>query len=466
MEALVCSSKSRTALVFVIIGIVSLMSSFRDVNGRLMYREHTSSREQPLHGDVIHSERLINYSSNDCSTTFNVKSYGAIGDGVTDDTQAFQLAWQAACQVKSAVLKVPAGYSFMIQSSIFSGPCKDGLVFQVDGVLLAPDGPDCWAGNSSKLQWIVFYRTDGMTLQGKGLVDGNGEKWWNLPCKPHKGVNGTTQPGPCESPTAIRFFDSSNLIIRNLKIRNSPQVHVKFDGCESVLIDGMYISSPALSPNTDGIHVTNTRSVGIYNSDISNGDDCISIVSGCSNIDIQNVTCGPSHGISIGGLGNHNSQACVSNISVSNAMIKNSDNGLRIKTWQGGLGSVSEVTFNNVYMENVRNPIIIDQFYCFTKGCKNKSEAVYVTNIAYQNIRGTYDVRSPPMHFACSDTVPCTNITLADIHLLPSQGQMVEDPFCWNAYGTIQTLTIPPVTCLLDGTPQSTVDSNIDSCSY
>lgn len=32
----------------------------------------------------------------------------------------------------------------------------------------------------------MFYRTDGLTLRGGGLIDGKGEKWWDLPCKPHK----------------------------------------------------------------------------------------------------------------------------------------------------------------------------------------------------------------------------------------------------------------------------------------
>ena len=64
---------------------------------------------------------------------------------------------------------------------------------------------------------------------------------------------------------------SSNLTVRDLCIENSPQFHVKFDGCDGVHIEGLSISSPALSPNTDGIHIENTKSVGIYNSMISNG---------------------------------------------------------------------------------------------------------------------------------------------------------------------------------------------------
>lgn len=64
---------------------------------------------------------------------------------------------------------------------------------------------------------------------------------------------------------------SRNLTVRDLCIENSPQFHVKFDGCEGVYIEGLTINSPALSPNTDGIHVETTKSVAIYNSMISNG---------------------------------------------------------------------------------------------------------------------------------------------------------------------------------------------------
>ncbi|PIA37988.1 hypothetical protein AQUCO_02900086v1 [Aquilegia coerulea] len=391
--------------------------------------------------------------------TFDVTDFGAVGDGSTDDTDAFMSAWKAACAVDSGVLLAPADYTFTITSTVFSGPCKPGLVFQVDGVLMPPDGPDCWPKSDSVKQWLVFYRVSGMTLTGSGTIEGNGGQWWELPCKPHRGPHGSTLPGPCESPTLVRFFMSSKLVISGLRIQNSPQMHIKFDGCNEVRIEKLSIFSPALSPNTDGIHIENTKSVGIYNSVISNGDDCISIGTGCSDVDIENVICGPSHGISIGSLGVQNSQACVSNIAVKNVVIKNSDNGVRIKTWQGGMGSVSDISFENIQMENVKNCIILDQYYCLMKNCRNQTSAVHATNISYKNIKGTYDVRTPPIHFACSDTVPCTNITLSEVELLPEQGELVDDPFCWNAYGTQETLTIPPIDCLQDGEPETLTES-------
>ncbi|MED6217583.1 hypothetical protein PIB30_019172 [Stylosanthes scabra] len=350
---------------------------------------------------------------------FDLRSFGAVGDGLADDTAAFRAAWKAACAVESGVVLAPENYSFKVTSSILSGPCKPGLVLQVDGTLMAPDGPDSWPESDSRNQWLVFYRLDQMSLNGTGTIEGNGDKWWDLPCKPHRAADGKTVSGPCGSPAMMRFFMSSNLKVSGLRIQNSPQFHMIFNGCQGVQIDRLSISSPKLSPNTDGIHVENSKSVGIYNTMISNGDDCISIGPGTANVDIDGVTCGPSHGISIGSLGVHNSQACVSNLTVKNTIIKESDNGLRIKTWQGGMGSVSGLRFENIQMENVRNCIIIDQYYCLSKECHNQTSAVHVNDVSYKNIKGTYD----------------------------------------------ETWTIPPINCLREGDPETVADPSTFECT-
>ncbi|GMY22057.1 polygalacturonase At1g48100-like [Fagus crenata] len=455
--------------VLILVFLFSLCASLPSIHDKL----HSNIKQKQVH--IISRISLppapspeavspsYNVDSVNNGTIFNVQSFGAIGDGVTDDTLAFKMAWDSACQAESSgILLVPKGYSFMIQSTIFTGPCKSGITFQIDGAIMPPDGPNSWPRNNSKRQWLLFYRINGMSMQGGGVIDGRGEKWWNLPCKTHKGSSGTK--GSCDSPVAIKFFMSSNLTVQGLKVKNSPQFHFRFDACQYVEIELLNIDAPAQSPNTDGIHIENTNNVKIYNSVISNGDDCVSIGAGCFNVDIKNITCGPSHGISIGSLGVRNSRACVSNITVSDSVIKHSDNGVRIKTWQGGLGSVSKVTFHNIHMDTVRNPIIIDQYYCLTKNCPNQTSAVSISDILYTNIKGTYDVRSPAMHFACSDSLPCTNLTLSEVELLPNKGKVVSNPICWNAYGTMQTLTIPPASCLLEGIPQKMQQSDVYGC--
>ncbi|GJT66239.1 polygalacturonase [Tanacetum coccineum] len=127
---------------------------------------------------------------------------------------------------------------------------------------------------------------------------------------------------------------------------------------------------------------------------------------------------------------------------------------------QGQLG----IAFENIQMENVRNCAIIDQYYCSNKNCANQTSVVYVRDISFRNIKGTYDARSPPIHFACSDSVACTNITMSEVELFPYEGELVDDPFCWNAYGVQETLTIPPIDCLQDGMPQSISDTFVSGC--
>ncbi|KAM7277342.1 hypothetical protein ACFE04_019208 [Oxalis oulophora] len=410
---------------------------------------HTHHSPTPAQEPAINSSRII----------FDVRKFGAVGNGLTDDTESFKKTWDAACNVDSATIFVPNGFSFFIQSTIFTGPCRAGLVLRIDGTLMPPDGPYSWPKNISKRQWLVFYRVDQLSMIGGGVIDGRGKKWWDLPCKPHKEA-----PGPCDSPIAIRFFMSSNLTVQGLRIKNSPQFHFRFDNCTTVHIKSVQITAPALSPNTDGIHIENTNDVQIYNTVISNGDDCVSIGAGCYDVDIRNITCGPGHGISIGSLGNHKSRACVSNITVRDSTIKQTDNGVRIKTWQGGSGKVSGVKFSNIHMYNVRNPIMIDQFYCLTKDCLNSTSAVHVSDIYYKSIKGTYDIRSPPMRFACSDSVPCTNLTLSDIELLPAQGNVVLEPFCWSAYGDMKRISNPQVSCLMKGVPKVLLNSAMGYC--
>lgn len=63
---------------------------------------------------------------------FDVRSFGAVGGGDSDDTQAFKLAWDTACQAEeSGTLLVPSDHTFMIQSTIFPGPCKSSITVQV-----------------------------------------------------------------------------------------------------------------------------------------------------------------------------------------------------------------------------------------------------------------------------------------------------------------------------------------------
>ena len=70
---------------------------------------------------------------------------------------------------------------------------------------------------------------------------------------------------------AIRFYSSNSITVRDISIRSSPLVHLKFDDSVGVQVHNITISSPEDSPNTDGIHLQNSRDVQIHHSTIGCG---------------------------------------------------------------------------------------------------------------------------------------------------------------------------------------------------
>lgn len=70
--------------------------------------------------------------------------------------------------------------------------------------------------------------------------------------------------------------------------------------------------------------------------------------------------------ISIGSLGKDGSEDHVFDVTVTGARLNGTMYGVRIKTWPGGSGYATNITFQNIQMDNVTNPIIIDQNYCDT----------------------------------------------------------------------------------------------------
>lgn len=71
---------------------------------------------------------------------------------------------------------------------------------------------------------------------------------------------------------ALRFYGSFNPTVTGITILNSPQCHLKFDNCNGVLVHNVSISSPGNSPNTDGIHLQNSKDVLIYGSTMACGN--------------------------------------------------------------------------------------------------------------------------------------------------------------------------------------------------
>ncbi|KAJ0982664.1 hypothetical protein J5N97_010919 [Dioscorea zingiberensis] len=402
--------------------------------------EASSSYEKKMGAMMESFDLLAGFDYSD-KVVINVGDYGAKGDG-KDDSEAFEKAWKVACSSSKPVTYMVPNYKYLLKPLTFSGPCKSNVSVMIEGLIDASSDLSDWDGKNRR-HWLLFDEINDLEVGGGGTINGNGKTWWDNSCKINKSL-------PCrDAPTAITFSKCKNLKVNDLNIRNSQQIHVSFERCSKVQVSRISISAPEKSPNTDGIHVTGTQDIDISNCVIETGDDCISIVSGSQGVKAMNITCGPGHGISVGSLGAHKSEAHVSDVLVDTANFSGTSNGVRIKTWQGGSGYAKNIIFQNINMKNVRNPIIIDQDYCDSKKpCHEQKSAVEVSNILYKNIKGT-SASEIAVNFECSKSVPCHDIVLENINLVREGGGAAKSS-CKNVKWTRKGDQVFPVPCDID----------------
>ncbi|KAI9076725.1 hypothetical protein K1719_041308 [Acacia pycnantha] len=379
---------------------------------------------------------LSSSSFNSAASTganYNVVSFGAKPDGRTDCAKAFLSAWQKACaSAQPATIYVPAG-RFLLGKVVFvGGECSNkAITVTIDGTLVASSN---YHGNDNS-NWIVFENVDGVSVHG-GLLDGQGTSLWA--CK-HSGGN-------CPlGATSLEFTNSKNIMVVGLTSLNSQMFHIVIYQCQHVKVQGVKVVAAANSPNTDGIHIAGSSDVTILNSNIQTGDDCVSVGSGTTNLWVENIACGPGHGISIGSLGQDQNEAGVQNVTVKTVKFMSTENGVRIKTWgKPSNAFVKGVLFQHAVMVDVQNPIIIDQNYCLGSGCSRQASGVKISDVTYQDIHGT-SATEVAVKFDCSSKNPCSGIQLEDVKL--TYNNQVAQASCQNAGGSSQGY-VQPQSCL------------------
>ncbi|KAL8259526.1 hypothetical protein R6Q59_027479 [Mikania micrantha] len=363
-------------------------------------------------------------------------------------SKAFERAWEEVCNDvgPSSRLTIPLFNTFLVGPINFQGPCKPPLIhFQILGTIMAPRNPGSWNGCETGA-WLLFYNVNGLLVDGGGMINGRGKAWWTYPSSHIK------EEFKCDvPPTALHFESCSGLRLRKLKHRNSPRNHIGLSRCSYSSLSYLDISAPANSPNTDGIDISLSTKIRLHHLNIKTGDDCIALSNGSSQINITRVNCGPGHGISIGSLGMNGKYETVEGIKVRKCRFSGTQNGARIKTWQGGSGYARDITFEKILLHKVNNPIIIDQYYCpdASKNCttNQKASSVKVSNISYKLFTGTSSSRRA-MNFDCSKREACSGILLNHINITSAVEGEDTIAYCKNAYGTT-SFTTPPASCLL-----------------
>ncbi|KAI3759242.1 hypothetical protein L6452_06911 [Arctium lappa] len=365
--------------------------------------------------------------------TFNVLSYGALPIPIKDNSKAFLRAWKDACECDGgARVWIPRG-TFLLGSVVFVGPCNGPVEFVIKGSLLA-------SSDRSKLfvdHWIGFMYVDRLVVRGGGHLLGQGGAAWRY--------NDCATNSRCRPlPVTMRFDFVTNSKITRIRSFDSKNAHFNLFACQNVNMSRIQINAPDGSPNTDGIRIGASSNITIENSVISTGDDCVSMIAGSEDIMISGVHCGPGHGFSIGSLGGSHNEEHVSRIVIRNSTLRETQNGLRIKTWAPSPPSLaSDIIFEDIIMENVNNPIFIDQQYCPQPPCNEQAQSnVQIRNVTFRKVYGTSSSKVA-VKIQCSKHVPCEDVKLVNINLEYRGSEGPAASSCFNVRGKSYGLQLP-----------------------
>lgn len=315
------------------------------------------------------------------SFAITVKSFGAVGDGKTDDTFNVQNALDLCPENGRVVFEKGIYYlrPIKIKSNI-TVELKKGAVLlasanQADypvipGELEDLNGNDVhfasWEGTPAKCHqpFVALYSSKNVHIVGEGIIDGNAPSggWW-------------IRPKEREYARPRLFFThfAENINLHGITGKNSASwsFHPYFS--KNINFFNTKVMAPSDSPNTDGLDPESCDGVTIVGMEFSVGDDAIAIKSGkyymgakynvpAINHTVRNCKMQFAHGGVV--LGSEMSGG-VKNLTVEKCLFVGTDRGLRIKTrrGRGKNGVIDGLLFKNILMQGVKAPFVINMFY-------------------------------------------------------------------------------------------------------
>jgi polygalacturonase len=284
---------------------------------------------------------------------FNVRDFGAKGDGTALDTDAVQAAIDAATADRGGTVLIPAG-DFVVGTIELKSYVT--LHVAAGGRLLgSPDPAQYRAGNgippgNGNIVLLSAHDADNVTIEGRGTIDGNGAKFYT-------GRGDMTGPGQNSSqgyfqrPHLMVFHECRNLLMRDVFLTASAYHCVRILSCRHVRFDGVRIHN-RVNLNNDGFHFNSCEYVNVTNCNIACQDDACALFGSNKYVTVTN--CSFSTRWSIFRFGGGHAE----NIAISNCVIYETY-GCAIKMRCGNRSRFENISFSNLVMKDVTGPISI-----------------------------------------------------------------------------------------------------------
>jgi len=276
-------------------------------------------------GLQINSTPATTSGSEESSAVFNVRDYGATGDGTTLDTPAIKKAIQACAAAGGGTVRFPPGRYVTGTIELVSDMT---LYLDSGAVILGSKSLDDYglirdyglgknygidsSGEGDHVGLIVARDLQHVAILGMGAIDGQGDEFMDLDTA-HVGTDfdsqytrnpelfmravrsveyGPVQPkaqGAGRPGTMLIFWRCQDVLLRDVTLRNSPNWTLHLQATERAVISGIHILNNLLIPNNDGIDCMACKHVHVSDCDIQAGDDDFAIV-GSEDINVSNCS--------------------------------------------------------------------------------------------------------------------------------------------------------------------------------
>lgn len=401
--------------------------------------------------------------------TYNVRDYGAAGDGRTKDTQAVQRAIDDCAQAGGGTVALPAGT--YLSGTVY---LKSNVRLHLEAGALLLGSPDREDYNADDVfpenevftreqvtgaHLVVAYRQHNVSITGEGAISGNAARFFD-PMPQDKVASYRFKTGNF----VIRSWRPGQMIflclcrsvaVRDVSLLDSTYWNLFLLGCEDVHIRGLTIDNPPETQNGDGIDIDCSRNVTVSDCVIRSGDDCITVRANRRQLGEH---AGPSE-----------------NIAVTNCVLSSPTCAFRIGV---GDGEIRNCTFSNIAIREARTAVNMVMRYSDRSQYGSSIERVHfsdvVADVAMPFVVGTGSGAIPPAYIrdvsfhrfrvvasagsqlAGTAEVPLVNVRISELDLTIRGGtdnlELVEEqPAELSKYGYHGGAGLPALPCALFG---------------
>ena len=344
---------------------------------------------------------------------FNVKSYGATGDGKTNDAGAINKAIVAANKAGGGIVEVPSG-TFVVGSSLHmlsnvtiqldKGSTLAGTSSGYDKAESNPNDKYQDYGHSHFHDAMIW--GDGLTnigFTGSGTINGEG-----------KFATGNPKSGQADK--LISLTRCNGLTLDGITIRDGGHFGILTNGCDNITSDHLTISTAA---DRDGWNVISAQHVKITNINVSSNDDALvfksdwalgkTLSNGDVTVDNATLSANCCNALMFGSetCGNFTGYT-FTNINITKA----GKSGLGMVSMDGA--NISNVTYDHVKMSGTQSPIM--EKIGTRKRCGGSPGVGSISNIHYEDVTGTNAGSYSPTLWGQSGH-DISNITFDNVHL-------------------------------------------------